>query len=75
MTFDVLLDYEAAFGAPPDEELLNVFAGASASGMSERMILVAVYHIQGENEKGRLKEPPGKAVAEYLRHLYRKGFR
>lgn len=75
MTLDILLDYEKAFGAPPDEEMLSVFAGAAASGMSERMILVAVYHIQNEYERGHVKEPPGKAVAKYLRHLYRKGFR
>lgn len=75
MTFDILLDYEAAFGAPPDEEMLKVFAGAAASGMSERMILVAVYHIQNEFERGHVNGAPGKAVAEYLRHLYRKGFR
>ena len=37
MTFDILLDYEKAFGAPPDEEMLKVFAGAAASGMSERI--------------------------------------
>ena len=75
MTFDVLLDYEKAFGAPPDEEMLSVFAGAAASGMSERMILVAVYHIQNEYERGRVNGAPGKAVAEYMRHLYKKGFR
>ena len=75
MTFNILLDYEAAFGAPPDDEMLKVFAGAAASGMSERMILLAVYHIQNEYERGRVNGAPGKAVAEYLRHLYRKGFR
>ena len=55
--------------------MLKVFAGAAASGMSERMILVAVYHIQNEFERGHVNGAPGKAVAEYLRHLYRKGFR
>lgn len=75
MTFDVLLDYEAAFGAPPDEELLNVFAGAAANGVREQTILSAIYHIQSELSKGYVKGDPGKAVANYLRHLYRKGFR
>lgn len=75
MTFNPIPDYQAAFGAPPNEELLNVFAGAAANGMSERMILVAIYHIQSEKEKGYLREAHGKAVAKYLRRLYRKGFR
>lgn len=75
MTFDILQDYEAAFGAPPDDEMLKVFSGAANAGMSERMILVAIYHIQGDFERGRVEGRPGEAVAEYLRHLYRKGLR
>lgn len=75
MTFDVLIDYEAAFGAPPDEKLLTIFAKAAQCGVSERTMLMAVYHIQNEFERGHLKEPPGEAVANWLRRLYRKGFR
>ena len=75
MTFNVLLKYEAAFGAPPDEEMLQVFAGAAANGVGEKLMLDAISHVKNAYEHGQAAEPPGKAVAKYMRYLYRKGFR
>ena len=73
---DVFSAYKNAFGSLPDEEMIKVFAGARANGMSERIIKVAIFVTQNDFERGYLKDKrPGKEVARRLRRMYKGGIR
>lgn len=75
-SFDVLADFEKAFGALPDEETLAALAGAKLSGMSERAIVVAINSVRNDFEKGNLGDrKPGQAVVKRLRKMWKAGFR
>lgn len=76
MTFDVLAEFEKAFGGMPDEETLGALAGAHQNGMSERSILTAIYCVRNDFEKGNLGDRrPGQAVVERLRRMWKAGIR